>query len=212
MSHSSSSASPSEPRSVPPVAQTRPVIQQGNPVLRQTARSISSQCLTAESLTAEPLTGSTTALQTLIDELIATAIATNGVGIAAPQIAASERLFIIASRPNERYPNAPKMEPTAMINPVLIDRSDQEELGWEGCLSVPDRRGQVSRAKDIRVEYLDRWGALQRSQFSGFVARIFQHELDHLNGILFVDHVAPADLVSEVEYLQRLSRESHPSN
>lgn len=200
-SHSSSSASSSD-AFVPPVGQPRPVIQQGHPLLRQTARSIPSQALMGA------MGAPVGMMQSLIDDLIATAIATNGVGIAAPQMAASERLFIVASRPNERYPNAPAMEPTAMINPILIDRSDQEELGWEGCLSVPDRRGKVSRSRDIRVEYFDRWGTLQRSQFSGFVARIFQHELDHLNGILFVDHVAPADLVSEVEYLQRLSAES----
>lgn len=140
----------------------------------------------------------------LIESLMARAIATQGVGIAAPQLGISQRLFIVASHPNARYPDAPEMEPTAMLNPVLIDRSDRETLGWEGCLSVPNCRAQVSRAHEIRVEYFDQKGALQRSQLSGFIARIFQHELDHLNGILFVDRVEAAACISEAEYQAEL--------
>jgi peptide deformylase len=140
-------------------------------------------------------------VQALIDGLIHTAQVANGVGIAAPQVANSCRLFIVASRPSPRYPTAPVMEPTAMINPRIIDRSTAEIMGWEGCLSVPGQRGLVARAQWIDVEYGDRYGQNQRQRLTDFVARIFQHEYDHLEGILFVDRVAqPEHLISEEEY------------
>jgi peptide deformylase len=139
----------------------------------------------------------------LITDLIATADAANGVGIAAPQVAASLRLFIVASRPSPRYPLAPTMEPTAMINPQIIDRSTEIVRGWEGCLSVPDVRGLVPRHQSIEVKYLTKFGDLVQQELTGFIARIFQHELDHLDGILFPDRVAnPTDLITEAEYLK----------
>ncbi len=142
-------------------------------------------------------------LDHLIVDLIATADAANGVGIAAPQVAASIRLFIVASRPSPRYPYAPTMEPTAMINPEIIDRSGALVAGWEGCLSVPGLRGLVLRDRAIKVKYFTRHGELIQQELTGFVARIFQHELDHLDGILFPDQVvAPTDLITEAEYLK----------
>jgi peptide deformylase len=142
-------------------------------------------------------------LDALIVDLMATADAANGVGIAAPQVAASIRLFIVASRPSPRYPYAPTMEPTAMINPEIIDRSGSVVAGWEGCLSVPGRRGLVLRDHAIEVKYFTRHGELIQQELTGFVARIFQHELDHLDGILFPDRVsAPTDLITEAEYLK----------
>lgn len=141
------------------------------------------------------------AVQKLIDDLIKTALDSNGVGIAAPQAAHSCRLFIVASRPNPRYPQAPTMEPTAIINPQIIDRSSTEVMGWEGCLSVPGQRGLVARAQWIEVKYIDRSGQMQQQRLTDFVARIFQHEYDHLAGILFVDRLTnPAHLISEEEY------------
>ncbi len=140
-------------------------------------------------------------LDDLINDLIATADAANGVGIAAPQVAASVRLFIVASRPSPRYPFAPTMEPTAMINPQIIDRSTELVRGWEGCLSVPDVRGLVARHETIEVKYLTKDGELIQQELTGFIARIFQHELDHLDGILFPDRVSnPKDLITEAEY------------
>lgn len=139
----------------------------------------------------------------LIVDLIATAHAANGVGIAAPQVAASVRLFIVASRPSPRYPHAPTMEPTAMINPEIIDRSSELVSGWEGCLSVPGLRGLVLRNRTIEVRYFTKHGELVQQELTGFVARIFQHELDHLDGILFPDRVSLAtDLITEAEYLK----------
>ena len=164
------------------------IAQLGNPILRQPAQPVEDN----------------TDFNYLIDALIATATAANGVGIAAPQVSQPYRLFIVASRPNPRYPNAPLMEPTAMINPKILSHSDQTVKDWEGCLSIPGIRGLVPRYRAIEVEYTDRKGKRQHQELKDFVARIFQHELDHLDGILFVDRLkSTLDLVTEQEY-QRL--------
>ncbi|MEO1621119.1 MAG: peptide deformylase [Cyanobacteria bacterium J06632_3] len=145
------------------------------------------------------------AIQTLIDNLIYTATEANGVGIAAPQVSQSLRLFIVASRPTLRYMDAPVMAPTAMINPQILAKSDERVLGWEGCLSVPGIRGQVWRAKEVEVEYMDRHGDAQRKVFTDFVARIVQHEFDHISGKVFLDRVeSTTDLMSEAEYHSRV--------
>lgn len=166
------------------------ISQLGNPILRQTARPVEEN----------------TDINFLIDALIATATAANGVGIAAPQVSEPYRLFIVASRPNPRYPHAPTMEPTAMINPTILSHSDQIVKDWEGCLSIPGLRGLVPRYRAIEVEYTDRWGKRQHQQLTDFVARIFQHELDHLDGILFVDRLNILDLVTEQEYQRLISQ------
>lgn len=188
------------------MASSYPILHQGAPLLRQPASPLPLPSSLA-SAAAEP--GAEAALQALIDDLIALTLKHNGVGIAAPQVGLSQRLIIVASRPNERYPDAPLMAPVAMINPQLRDRSDAQVYGWEGCLSVPGQRGWVPRAQTVELDYWDRWGRRQRQQLSGFIARIFQHELDHLDGVLFPDRVErPEDLVSEIEFLQRLGRRS----
>lgn len=167
------------------------IAQLGNPILRQQAEVI-------DNLQDERI-------QQLIDDLIATAADSNGVGIAAPQVSKSYRLFIVASRPNARYPDAPTMEPTAMINPRIIARSSELVKGWEGCLSIPGIRGLVPRAQAIEVEYTSRDGRLHQQELTGFVARIFQHEYDHLDGIVFLDRVEHTqDLMTEQEYQQRI--------
>jgi peptide deformylase len=140
-------------------------------------------------------------VQQLIDDLIATAIDANGVGIAAPQVGESLQLMIVASRPTPRYPNAPEMPPTAMINPRILQVSAEMDKDWEGCLSVPGIRGAVSRHRTIAVAYDDRDGNPQQQVFDGFIARIFQHEYDHFHGVIFLDRVASAaDLISEADY------------
>lgn len=155
----------------------------GNPILRQPAQSV--------------IDITDNGIQQLIDALLDTAMKAKGVGIAAPQVSRSYRLFIVCSHPNPRYPDAPLMEPTVMINPRLLSHSAEMVKGWEGCLSVSGIRGLVPRYKAITVEYLDRQGNLQQQEFTDFVARIFQHELDHLNGILFIDRVENSqDLVN----------------
>jgi peptide deformylase len=168
-----------------------PIIQLGNPILRQKASLIDHV--------------QNEVVQNLIEELMVTVAESNGVGIAAPQIAESYRLFIVASRPNPRYPNAPDMAPTAMINPRIIGHSTEVVKGWEGCLSVPGIRGLVPRYQTIQVEYTDRNGELQQQELTDFVARIFQHEYDHLDGIVFVDRLeSTQDMITEQEYQQRI--------
>lgn len=169
------------------------IVQLGNPILRQPA---------------EPVVDFTDAnVQGLIDSLLATAAAASGVGIAAPQVARPYRLFVVASRPNPRYPHAPKMEPTVMLNPRIIDRSADTVKDWEGCLSIPRIRGLVPRYRTITVEYWDRQGQQQQQQLTDFVARIFQHELDHLNGIVFLDQVeSTRELMTEQEYSKQFIR------
>ena len=183
------------------------ILQQGNPLLRRQSETVATASFSAIP-PASLSTQSDEGFQHLIDDLLALTLQSNGVGIAAPQVGIGQRLMIVASRPNVRYPDAPEMEPMAMINPRLLDRSDKVVSGWEGCLSVPGQRGWVPRSEAIQVEYLDRWGDRYSTCLQGFIARIFQHELDHLDGILFPDRVEKADdLVSEVEFLERLSRQ-----
>ena len=168
-----------------------PIAQQGETVLQQSAQAVMD--------VHDP------ALQTLIDAMLHTMNAANGVGIAAPQIFVPKRVIIVASRPNARYPDAPYMPPLAMINPQIVWRSPEKCSGWEGCLSVPDARSPVVRAQRIRVRYLTREGESRETEYSDFVARIVQHECDHLDGILFVERVENAqDIVTEAEY-QRLT-------
>ncbi len=164
-----------------------PVVTLGHPMLRQVARPVAA----VDDL----------GLQHLIDQMLLTVRAANGVGIAAPQLAYSLRVLVVASRPNLRYPHAPLMEPTVLINPRLVAASGDLDLGWEGCLSVPGVRGRVPRHRTVEVEYCDRQGQTHRQVWSGFVARIFQHEADHLDGKVFLDRVrSETDLLSEAAY------------
>ena len=167
------------------------IIQLGHPILRQQAQQV-------DNIRDQRI-------QKLIDDLIATVGIANGVGIAAPQVAEGDRLFIVASRPNPRYPNAPEMAPTAMINPKLLAHSSEVIKGWEGCLSIPGIRGLVPRYQAIEVEYSDRNGKSQKQELTDFVARIFQHEYDHLDGIVFLDRLETTqDIITEQEYQQRV--------
>jgi peptide deformylase len=169
----------------------REILQLGNPTLRQLARPV-------EDLQ-DP------ALQRLIDELIETLTASGGVGIAAPQVGLSLRLMVVASHPTPRYPYAPEMPPLPLLNPQVVSHSGEMEKGWEGCLSVPGMRGLVPRSLSVTVDYLDRQGMPQQQTFHDFVARIFQHEYDHLQGIVFVDRVdSTHELMTEQEYQRQV--------
>ena len=146
------------------------------------------------------------AIQALIDDLLVTVVDANGVGIAAPQVYVSLSLFIVASRPNPRYPSAPDMEPIAMINPELLWVSDDKEKGWEGCLSIPGLRGVVPRHRRVGVRYFTRKGELREEEYSNFLARVFQHEFDHVQGVVFIDRMESSrELVTEKEYLRLVS-------
>ena len=110
----------------------------------------------------------------------------------------------MCSRPNARYPDAPLMSPTAIINPEVLHASKEKIKDWEGCLSVPSMRGLVPRHQEIKVRYFDQQGNEKNEVLTGFVARIFQHELDHLNGLTFIDQLEKTtDLISEEEWYRQ---------
>ena len=147
-------------------------------------------------------------VQDLIDDLLATCKDFDGVGIAAPQVGESLRICIIASAPNARYPDAPRMVPTAMINPKITHRSPNKFKGWEGCLSFPGMRALVPRHFEITVEYTDRNGNFKQKTYENFIARIIQHELEHLNGGMFFYGAKKSEIVTEKEYLRLLAKEA----
>lgn len=173
----------------------RQIAQLGHPVLRTPAASVE---LPASSF-----------VRSLIGDMIATLREANGVGIAAPQVYESLALFIVASRPSPRYPDAPVMEPLAVINPVIVERSAEQTKGWEGCLSIPGIRGEVPRHERISVRFQTIDGEQVERELTGFVSRIFQHEYDHLNGLFFLDRIdSPWDLISEQEFQRRITASS----
>ncbi len=154
-----------------------------------------------------------TEVQDFIDDLIVTGIASNGVGIAAPQVYESKRIFIILSKPNPRYPNAPELGPIAVINPEITEYSQEKEKDWEGCLSIPGIRGLVPRHKSVKVKYTTRDGVETENEFSDFVARIFQHELDHLDGVVFLDRMESSkEIITEREYQRLMSKIMEEAN
>lgn len=169
----------------------RQIAQLGQPVLREQGRLIE---IPAD-----------VAVQALIDDMLVTVADANGVGLAAPQVYQQLALFIVAARPNPRYPESPEMEPVAMLNPELLWASEELEPGWEGCLSIPGIRGLVPRHRQIRIRYLTRSGELREDEWEGFLARIFQHEFDHIKGIVFLDRTDSRHLVTEKEYLRLVS-------
>lgn len=127
----------------------------------------------------------TPALHQLIADMFATMQDANGAGLAAPQIGINLQLVIFGFKQNPRYPDAPNVPETVLINPVLTPLSDEEDEAWEGCLSVPGMRGLVPRWSRLRYEGFDQFGQKICREVDGFHARVVQHETDHLNGILY---------------------------
>ena len=165
------------------------IAQLGAPVLRLQAQVVT-----------EPRSAE---IQQIIETLQDTLAATQGVGIAAPQISISKQIIIIASRPTPRYPSAPLMEPTVMINPAFQKLSDIREKDWEGCLSVPGIRALVPRYTEILISYINQQNDLVEARLDGFVARVFQHEFDHLEGTVYLDRVEDnRDIFAESEYFK----------
>lgn len=124
-------------------------------------------------------------LSALIKDMFDTMKDANGAGLAAPQIGINLRLVIFGFKKNDRYPDAPVVPETVLINPVITPLSDALEDGWEGCLSVPGLRGLVPRYSRLRYEGFDQYGAPISREVDGFHARVVQHECDHLDGILY---------------------------
>ena len=135
---------------------------------------------------AEPVTEfDTPSLHALIADMFDTMHAANGAGLAAPQIGVNLQLVIYGFKKNDRYPDAPAVPETVLLNPVLEPLSDDMEDGWEGCLSVPGLRGVVPRHARLRYSGVDPYGKLIDREVDGFHARVVQHECDHLIGVLY---------------------------
>jgi peptide deformylase len=124
-------------------------------------------------------------LHALVGDLFDTMHAAEGAGLAAPQIGVDLQVVIFGFRQNQRYPDAPPVPETVLINPVITPLSDEEELGWEGCLSVPGLRGVVPRFARIRYAGFGPRGERIEREAEGFHARVVQHECDHLIGKLY---------------------------
>ena len=128
-------------------------------------------------------------LHQLIADMFETMHAANGAGLAAPQIGVDLQLVIFGFGRNERYPEAPPVPETVLINPTVTPVSQDMEEGWEGCLSVPGLRGVVSRFSMIRYHGFDQYGKPIDRVAEGFHARVVQHECDHLDGILYPQRI-----------------------
>ena len=129
-------------------------------------------------------------LQTVIDDMIETMRDAPGVGLAAPQIGISDRLIVVEYYENDEAEEAEdeaKKKVWVMLNPEIVKASEEKVMGVEGCLSVPNLVGEVERHEAVQVKGLNRRGQPMRVKVSGWLARIFQHEIDHLNGVVFPD-------------------------
>lgn len=149
----------------------RPILRMGDPRLLQQALPVTEF--------------GTPELEDLIADMFATMAAAGGVGLAAPQIGVGLQLVIFGFEQSERYPDAPPVPQTILLNPVITPLDDELEEGWEGCLSVPGLRGMVPRYRRIRYQGCDAQGAVIDREAEGFHARVVQHECDHLQGILY---------------------------
>ena len=149
----------------------RPVLRMGDPRLWQKSRPA------GEFNTAE--------LNELLQDMRDTMTHLNGAGLAAPQIGVPLRVVIFGVTANPRYPDIEPVPDTVLINPVLTPLSGDEEEGWEGCLSVPGMRGWVPRFRKLRYSGYDERGRRFQRDVEGFHARVVQHEVDHLDGILY---------------------------
>ena len=169
------------------------IVEVGDPVLRQRAAEVSQEELHSAEV------------QLLIDALIETRRAAGGAGLAAPQVGVSKRIAVVEvdEATRRRYPYKPPVPLTVIVNPVIEPLSAQRLLINEGCLSVPRLRGDVERQASIRVDYFDRNGAPAEVVVEGLTAGTFQHEVDHLDGVLFLDRADPRSLATWEEFERR---------
>ncbi len=168
------------------------ILQLGDPALRQIAAPVENF--------------NDPDLKTLCDELMDMMLQAQGVGIAAPQIGVPLQILIIASRPTKRYPLAPELAPVLMLNPSFNLTEPELIKDWEGCLSVPGIRALVPRHLGLQIAYQDLNGQPRQIQLSGFPARVFQHEYDHLLGMVYLDRVENnRDIVAESEFFKLIA-------
>ena len=172
-----------------------PLRQIGDPFLRVAARPVARDEL-ADAET-----------QQFIDDLIETKRAANGAGLAANQVGDLRRIAVVeVEAGNPRYPYKPPFPLTVLVNPHIVSASDELITINEGCLSVPDLRGELPRRAEVVVEYEDRDGESQRLAVAGLTAGTFQHEIDHLDGVLFVDRVSDPRTLATWEMYERHRR------
>lgn len=139
----------------------------------------------------EPISENSEELQSLIDDMFETMYKASGVGLAAPQIGKSIQLFVMdADAITEEMEGEPDIGPVTLINPKIIKKSDETVKMEEGCLSIPDVRDDVSRPESITVKFRDRDLNDQTMDATGWIARVIQHEIDHLQGVLFLDYLS----------------------
>jgi peptide deformylase len=165
----------------------RTIVQIGNPALRQVANPVDvSQIQSSE-------------IQALIDDLIETMRYANGAGLAATQIAVPLRICIIEVNKNHRYPYKPDIPLTVLINPKVTFLTEERVNVYEGCLSVPNMRGKVDRCPEIQIEGYDREGNNVSFISKGISAGTFQHELDHLDGLIYTDRMQDASSLTTID-------------
>jgi peptide deformylase len=152
----------------------RPVLKMGEPLLLRVAA---------------PVARFDAELQALVADMDDTMRALSGAGIAAPQIGVSARVVIFELKDNPRYPHIAPVPYTVLVNPLVTPLTSEQDEGWEGCLSVPGMRGLVPRYRRLRYRGFDQYGAPLDRTVEGFHARVVQHEVDHLDGILFPQRV-----------------------
>jgi len=173
------------------------VARMGHPVLRGRARALEKADLR------------TALVQQLIDDMIDTMDEYHGVGLAAPQVHEGVRIFI-AGLEDPEAPGAgeePAIVAVPFINPEVIPLGAEQQTDWEGCLSIPDIRGQVPRHRRVRVRALDREGAKLEMDLSDFPARVVQHEADHLDGVLFFDRMRSFETLTFLDEFSKYWRE-----
>ena len=177
------------------------VARMGHPVLRKKTRPVS-----PAEITSAPF-------QRLIDDMAHTMLEYNGAGLAAPQVHEECRLFvaqIVGDNDDDEGAERRKTEILALINPEITPASRQIVEDWEGCLSIPDLRGLVPRHRDIKVKAYDRTGKRIEVEASGFMARVIQHETDHLDGVLFLDRMKSMESLSfNEEYARYRAKKEH---
>jgi len=149
---------------------TKPLVLLPDPVLRKTS---------------EPVERVDDDLRQLADDMLETMYDAPGIGLAAVQIGVLRRLLVIDCSKEEE-----EKAPMVFINPSIVDRSDDRAVYEEGCLSIPDYYAEVERPAEVTVDYVDRDGQEQRIEANGLLATCLQHEIDHLNGVLFIDHIS----------------------
>jgi peptide deformylase len=160
------------------------VARLGHPILRQVAEAVSPEAIGSPEI------------QQLIEDMLETMEEYDGAGLAAPQVHVSRRVVIYGVQGNPRYPDAEDVPLTVLVNPKITPATTETDEDWEGCLSVPDMRGQVPRYTRVKVEAYGRDGRPLRFTAAGFHARVVQHECDHLDGKVYLDRMRSLETLS----------------